>query len=211
MMDLILYAVLAWGAISGFRRGAIKQLAAFFGVAVGLVLATLLYHLFGDYLADKTGASIGFGRFTAFVLIVVVVPVVLGNFAAFVTSVFKKIKLNFFNRIVGAFVGLICYALLLSVTLNLFDFVSSNAGFSTHKLDKRSEVFYLLKHATQIAIPDILIVTDSTEVADGCQPKYGLKPVVTRKNDCKTPKTPNVPKKSNTQKKSKASKKLIRN
>ena len=29
-----------------------------------------------------------------------------------------------------------------------------------------------------MVIPDILLVTDQTEVANGCEPKYGLKPVV---------------------------------
>lgn len=177
-MDILIYIVLIVGAVIGWKQGAFKQVAHFLGVAVGLLIAATLYHQFGDFLADKTGASIGFGRLIAFVLIVIIVPLVLGWLAAFFTEFFKKLKLNFLNRILGAFVGVVCYALMLSVALNLFDFIASNAGFKTQKLEARSDLFYQVKHATQVIIPDILLVTDQTEIANGCEPKYGFKPVV---------------------------------
>ena len=177
-MDILIYIVLIVGAVIGWKQGAFKQVAHFLGVAVGLLIAATLYHQFGDFLADKTGASIGFGRLIAFVLIVIIVPLVLGWLAVFFTEFFKKLKLNFLNRILGALVGVVCYALMLSVALNLFDFIASNAGFKTQKLEARSDLFYQVKHATQVIIPDILLVTDQTEIANGCDPKYGFKPVV---------------------------------
>lgn len=177
-MDILIYIVLAIGAFIGFKQGAFKQIAHFLGVVVGLLLAATLYHQFGDFLADKTGASMGFGRFIAFVLIVIIVPIALGWIAAFFTEFFKKLKLNFLNRIIGAAVGIVCYAVILSFALNLFDFMASNAGFKTHKLSERSDLYYKVKHATQVVIPDILLVTDATEVKNGYEPKYGFKPVV---------------------------------
>lgn len=177
-MDILIYIVLIVGAIIGFKQGAFKQVAHFLGVAAGLLIAATLYHQFGDFLADKTGASIGFGRLIAFVLIVIVVPIALGWIAAFLTEFLKKLKLNFLNRLIGAVVGVICYAVVLSFALNLFDFVASNAGFKPEKLGERSNLYYGMKHATQVVIPDVLLVTDATEVANGCEPKYGLKPVV---------------------------------
>ena len=92
-MDILIYIVLSVGAIIGFKQGASKQVANFLGVALGLLIAATLYHQFGDFLADKTGASIGFGRLIAFILIVLVVPIALGWIAAFLTEFFKKIKL----------------------------------------------------------------------------------------------------------------------
>lgn len=177
-MDILIYIVLIVGAVIGFKQGAFKQVAHFLGVAVGLLIAATLYHQFGNFLADKTGASIGFGRLIAFVLIVIIVPLALGWIAAFLTEFFKKLKLNFLNRIIGALVGVVCYAVILSVALNLFDFIASNAGFKPQKLGERTDLYYQMKHATQVVIPDILLVTDQTEVANGCEPKYGLKPVV---------------------------------
>ena len=186
-MDILIYIVLIVGAVIGFKQGAFKQVAHFLGVAVGLLIAATLYHQFGDFLADKTGASIGFGRLIAFVLIVIIVPLALGWIAAFLTEFFKKLKLNFLNRIIGALVGVVCYAVILSVALNLFDFIASNAGFKPQKLGERTDLYYQMKHATQVVIPDILLVTDQTEVANGCEPKYGLKPVVDKATEKSIP------------------------
>ena len=177
-MDILIYIVLIVGAVIGYKQGAFKQVAHFLGVAVGLLIAATLYHQFGDFLADKTGASIGFGRLIAFVLIVIIVPLALGWIAAFLTEFLKNLKLNFLNRIIGALVGVVCYAVILSVALNLFDFIASNAGFKPQKLGERSGLYYGMKHATQVVIPDILLVTDQTEIDNGCEPKYGLKPTV---------------------------------
>ena len=182
-MEILIYIVLIFGAVIGFKQGAFKQVANFLGVAVGLLIAATLYHQFGDFLADKTGASIGFGRFIAFILIVIVVPIALGWVAAFFTEFFKKLKLNFLNRLLGAAVGVICYAIILSIGLNLYDFVVSNAGFKPEKLDERPTLYYRVKHATQIIIPDILIVTDATEEAQGCTPKHGLQHMIDKAVD----------------------------
>lgn len=177
-MEILIYIVLIVGAVVGFKQGAFKQVANFLGIGIGLLLAATLYHQFGDFLADKTGASMGFGRFIAFVLIVIIVPLALGWIAAFLTEFFKKLKLGCVNRVIGACVGVVSYALILSVSFNLLDFITSNAGFKPQKLSERAALYYQLKHATQVVIPDVLLVTDATEVASGMEPKYGLQPVV---------------------------------
>ena len=61
-MEILIYIVLLVGAVIGFHQGAFKQVAHFLGVVVGLLIAATLYQQFGDLLADKTGASAGFGR-----------------------------------------------------------------------------------------------------------------------------------------------------
>ena len=177
-MEILIYIVLLVGAIIGFKQGAFKQIANFVGVVAGLILAAMLYHQFGDYLADKTGASVGFGRLIAFVLIVIVVPILLGWIASLLTAIFTKLKINCLNRLVGAVIGVVCYAMILSVAFNLYDFLVSNAGFKPDKLGERAPIYYQLKHGTQLVIPDVLLVTDATEEANGCEPKHGLKPVV---------------------------------
>ena len=177
-MELIIYIVLIIGIVVGFRQGALKQIANFLGIVLGLVISTVTYHQFGDLLADKTGAAVDMGRFLAFLVIVVFVPLVLGWIAALLTGLLKKLKLNFLNRLVGAAVGFVSYLLILSVAFNMFDFLTSNGGFHPQKLAVRPQLYYQVKQITQVAIPDILIVTDATEVKNGAEPKNGIKPVI---------------------------------
>lgn len=177
-METLIYIVLLVGAVIGFYQGAFKQIANFAGTIVGLILATALYERFGDVLADKAGTSASMAHTIAFVLIAIVAPIVLGWVASLLTKLFKQIHLGFVNRLAGAGVGVICYGLVMSIAFNLIDFATSNAGFKAEKLEERPELYYQVKRVSQVVVPDVLIVTDSTEVAHGAEPKYGLKPAV---------------------------------
>lgn len=177
-MNLLIVVVLLVGAVVGFSQGAFKQIAHSLGVIVGLVLATMLYKQFGEYLSDKVGASWEFGSVIAFVLIVIIVPVALGFLASFLTKLFSTLKIGFLNRMAGALIGLACYCLLMSFAFNVMDFFRSSAGLSPEKLKERTPLYYAVKVAAQPVVPDAIIVTDSTEVAGGATPHYGLRSVV---------------------------------
>ncbi len=173
-MDTLILIVLLVGAVIGFIQGAFKQIANFLGVTVGIVLAVALYDRFGDYLSQATGASEGIGHIVAFILIVIIVPVALGLLASMLTKLAKKAHLGCVNRGIGAIIGMVSYGLLMSVVFNLMDFAMSNGGLKREKLEQRSELYYQWKHAAQFIVPDVTIVTDSTEEAQGWEPRHGI-------------------------------------
>lgn len=173
-MDVLIIVVLLIGAVIGFCQGAFKQIANFFGVVAGLVLATMMYQRFGEYLSDKMNTSGSFGNTMAFILIAIIVPVALGFLATLLTKLFSEIRLGFLNRLAGAVIGVVCYAMLMSFVFNFMDFFKSAGGMELGKLEQRPPLYYKVKHASQILVPDVIIVTDSAEVADGEEPHYGL-------------------------------------
>lgn len=182
-MNTLILIVILVGAAIGFYQGAFKQIAKFVGVFVGVILASKLSEPFGDYLADKAGTSSGLGQMVAFVLIVIVVPVLLGWVASLLTSLFASIHLGFVNRLCGAAVGVLSYMLVLSFAFNMFDFSKSKGGYATDRLEEREPLFYTVKHVSQPFIPDVFIVTDDTEIADGEEPKYGIKTTIDKTID----------------------------
>jgi membrane protein required for colicin V production len=179
-MDTLILIVLLIGALVGFYQGAFKMVANFVGVALGLIVACLLYQQFGDYLADKSGASTSVGHVFAFVIIVILVPIVLGWIASLMTKAFSAMNIGFINRLCGAIVGVFCYSMLLSVAFNFLDFLESSAGYSPEKLEERPNTYYIVKHVAQPIVPDVLIVTDSVEEANGEKPMRGLKTSVNK-------------------------------
>ncbi len=182
-MNTLIVFVLLIGAVVGFCQGAFKMAAHFAGVAFGLIMACMLYQQFGDYLADKGGTSASMGHMFAFVLIVIIVPLILGMMASLLTKAFSAIHLGFINRLCGAAVGALCYGIVLSMAFNFMDFMTSSAGFSRDRLEERPAAFYTVKHLSQPVIPDVVIVTDSTEEASGMTPRMGLKPAVDKAVD----------------------------
>jgi len=177
-MDTLILAVLIIGAVIGFYQGAFKQIANFIGVALGIILASMLYQQCGDFLADKSGASTGTAHAVAFVAIVILVPIVLGWIASLLTKAASSIHLGFLNRLAGAALGCISYGLVLSFAFNLMDFVESRYGYAPEKLQERTELYYLTKQASHPIVPDMLIVADSTEIANGAAPRCGIRNMV---------------------------------
>ena len=177
-MDTLILGVLVLGAVIGFCQGAFKQIANFIGVALGIILASALYQQCGDYLAQLSGANVSVGHTVAFIGIVILVPIALGWIASLLTKAASVVYLGFLNRLMGAVLGAASYMLVLSFAFNVMDFLDSQYGYKPEQLDERSELYYLAKHVCQPIVPDVLIVTDSTEVAGGATPKCGIKDVV---------------------------------
>lgn len=174
-METLIYIVLLVGAVIGFYQGAFKQIANFAGVIGGIILACMLYEKFGDYLSEYTGASESIGEIVAFLLIVLLVPVLLGWLATLLTKLFKEIHLGFINRLAGALIGTVCFGILMSFAFNIFDFAKSGCGTNPDKLEERPPLYYRLKHVSQFILPDFMIVTDDTEKKMGFKSKDGIK------------------------------------
>lgn len=174
-MNTLILIVLLVGAVIGFYQGAFKQIANFSGIFVGLLVASMLYQQCGDYLADKSGTSATVGHMFAFVLIIIIVPMILGWIATLLTKAFSCIHLGFINRACGAAIGVLSYGLVLGFACNAMDFLESRFGFAPESLEEREPSFYFVKHSAQVVVPDMMIVTDSTEVANGEEPHYGLR------------------------------------
>lgn len=189
-MNILILIVLLVGAIVGFCQGAFKQIAKFAGVFVGVFIASLYSDTIGDYLSTTTGSSGSLGKTIAFVLTMVVVPVVLGWIASLLTKVFSEMHLGFLNRLAGAGIGALCNLFIMSFAFNLMDFAQSGGGFSQEVLEEREPSFYVVKHISQPFIPDFLIVDDDTEIADmdaDETPRSGLKPAVDKAIDKMNP------------------------
>ena len=174
-MNLLIFIVLLIGAGIGFYQGAFKQIAHLCGVILGLILASMLYRGFGDFLATASSTSSSIGRIFAFVIIFLLVPIVLGWIASLLTKAFESVHLGFVNRICGAAIGVVSYTLLLSAVFNFYDFVESSCGYHTENLGERPASFYIIKQTAQFIVPDIIIVTDATEEANGAKPMRGIK------------------------------------
>ncbi len=174
-MDILIIIVLIVGAVIGYIKGAFKMVANLLGLAVGIIAAAVLYNVFAGELAKKTGATAEFTQVIVFILIAILVPIVLGWLASLLTKFFQTIHLNLINRLAGAVIGAIGYGMVMSFAFNIMDLNKSKGGNEPELLEQRSDLYYKCKHAAQPIIPDVLIVTDSTEIAKGEQAKYGLR------------------------------------
>lgn len=119
-LDVILAAILLWGAFKGWSGGLFRQLASIGGVLIGLVVARMLYAVLGDYLAPHLGTPQTVAHVLAFILIWVGVPMALSVLAFVLTKTAESLCLGGLNRLAGAVVGVLKYCIVLSCLLHLF-------------------------------------------------------------------------------------------
>ncbi len=102
-------ALLAWGAVSGFKRGLVKELASMAGFFLGLFIAWKIY-------SDVNESVI------MFILIWIATPIVLGMVASIITKTLDfTIVGGFMNRLLGAVVGVVKWGFLIGVLALMAD------------------------------------------------------------------------------------------
>lgn len=118
-LDLFILAVLLVGLVKGWMSGLLRQVVSIAGFFVGLLVATMLYSAFGEWLAPCIGTDVSVGRALAFVLLWLGIPVVLLWIAHILTKTVEVICLGGLNRLGGACIGLLKYMMILSCVLNV--------------------------------------------------------------------------------------------
>lgn len=138
MIELLLLAILLYGAFRGWRNGLVKEVISFFGIFIGFYLAYYFYKQ----------AQVGV---LGFLLIWIGVPLVLGIIAWLITKVLDKIiVIGTMNKLLGAAAGFLKYAFLLGCVIMAIDYVRE----AKHKLEE-NPVVKALEAVPNVLFPDV--------------------------------------------------------
>ena len=170
VIDIIILILVLAGAIVGFRKGFIKQLASLVGLVVGLLAAKALYGVVGDQLIGTVTSNVTFAHTLAFFLIWIVVPIVFTLVASLLTKALEIICLGWINRLLGAALGAVKWLLFISLAICAIEFIDSDNKI-IEKNTKESSALYspvrelvgLLMPAVQDFTKDILNDEHGTE------------------------------------------------
>jgi len=159
-IDIIILVLLLAGAITGFRKGFIKQLASLAGLIIGLIAAKMLYVAVGDKLIGTITTNPTFAHSLAFVLIWVVVPIVFTLVASLLTKALEIISLGWLNRLLGAALGAVKLVLFISVFLCAFEYIDSDNQIINKEMKESSALYYPMKELAATFMP---VVQDFAE------------------------------------------------
>ena len=121
MIDLFVIILVLWAAFSGWRNGFLKEIISSAGFLIGLFVAATCYATLGKYLSVDGTETNMFTSIVAFFILWIIVPIALGFGANLLTKAMKGIQLGMPNSILGALVGILKYALLISCVFNAMD------------------------------------------------------------------------------------------
>ncbi|MGX8690418.1 MAG: CvpA family protein [Bacteroidaceae bacterium] len=131
-LDYVILAVLACGFITGFIKGVIQQAFSLGGLVLGIILGTLLYKPFAGLLQGFLSMSDKTACIVAFVIILLVVPMLCGLVGKLLSKLVHAASLGFLDRLLGALFGLFKYLIIMGLVIKVLDMT----GISDKMMDR---------------------------------------------------------------------------
>lgn len=149
-IDIIIAVLLAIGLIGGLRDGAVKQVAGLAGLIGGLLIGRAFYMPVGEWLIAAFGMSAEVAHITAFILILIVVPLLFSLVGWLVSKILHVICLGWVNRLLGGAVGVLKYALFVGVIITGIEFFDKDDALISASNKEASVLYYPIHQATGI-------------------------------------------------------------
>ncbi len=141
-IDLVLGCLLLYGVVRGFWNGFFIELSSFLSLLIGIYIAIQFSSFAQSILSSHFSWSPKTIKICAFALTFVAVIVGLSFLAKFLTTVSKFAGIGIFNKLAGAFFGLLKTAILLSVSLHFFHKLNSKSHFVSKEQLVKSVFYY---------------------------------------------------------------------
>lgn len=142
VIDIILGCLLLYGLVRGFWNGFFIEIASLFSLLLGIFIAIKFSSFAQSLLSSHVSWSPKTIQITAFALTFIAVVIGLSILAKFLTTISKFAGLGIFNKIAGAFFGLLKTILLISVTLHFFHKMNAKVDFVSKEQLVKSILYY---------------------------------------------------------------------
>ncbi len=153
-LDIILAIPLALGAIRGFRKGFILEVASLAGLIVGIFLAVLISDIIGLIIDGLLDVNIMTIKIISFIIIFIVVLMAVYLLGKIVERLFKMILPNIFNRIAGIFSGFVKTAFILSILLIFVNMLNANLEFLSETKRNNSLLYNPVSNFAPSLLPE---------------------------------------------------------
>ena len=142
VIDIILGCLLLYGLVRGFWNGFFIEIASLFSLLLGIFIAIKFSSFAQSLLSSHVSWSPKTIQITAFALTFIAVVIGLSVLAKFLTTISTFAGLGIFNKIGGAFFGLLKTILLISVALHFFQKMNSKVSFVSKEQLVKSILYY---------------------------------------------------------------------
>ena len=152
-LDIILLVLIGIGAVLGFMKGFLRQLAGLLSLVAGLLVAKALYVHVADEVFSQVTDSVGLARGLAFVSIWLLVPLLFLLVASLLTRLMEAVSLGWLNRLLGAALGAVKYALVISLLLVMVDHFDTENALISRTQKSASVLYESVKGLAELFIP----------------------------------------------------------
>lgn len=151
-LDVIIAVPLVYGAYKGFQKGLLFEVAMIIGLILGVYLGFKFSGLAYELLQKVTDDEGHLLHYISFLIVFGVILVIFIFYAKLMEAVLKIASLNVFNKIAGAVLGVLKFALAVSVIFWLLKPLEGSWNPIPEKSRKESVLYpYVLKAASALA------------------------------------------------------------
>lgn len=152
-LDIIILVVLGAGAIVGFSKGFLKQLASLLGLVAGLLIAKALYATVAERAFLPLTDSLTVAQGIAFVVIWLAVPLAFLLLASLLTKAMEAVSLGWVNRLLGAVLGALKAALLVSLLVCVVEYIDTDNTILKKTKKQESVLYYPMEKFAGLFLP----------------------------------------------------------
>lgn len=152
-LDIIILVVLGAGAIVGFSKGFLKQLASLLGLVAGLLIAKALYATVAERVFLPLTDSLTVAQGIAFVVIWLAVPLAFLLLASLLTKAMEAVSLGWVNRLLGAVLGALKAALLVSLLVCVVEYIDTDNTILKKTKKQESVLYYPMEKFAGLFLP----------------------------------------------------------
>ncbi|MFO8066081.1 MAG: CvpA family protein [Bacteroidales bacterium] len=155
-LDIVLAVPLAYGAIRGFYKGFIIEIASLASLIMGVFIAVIVSDIAGQVIVAMIDWNPLVVKILAFVIAFALVVFIVHLFAKSLEKIVKITGLNIFNRIGGLFAGLLKFGFFISVIILLMNNFSSATSISVFSKETKEDSFlyYKIENFAYRILPD---------------------------------------------------------
>lgn len=136
-LDIIIAIPLCYFIYKGWRRGLIFEVTSLLGIIVGVWACV---H-FSTWVAETLNIQGDSGVLIAFFITFAAVVVLAYFLGKAIEGIFKMVKLNFVNKILGALLGMAKCLCVISILLNFILLIDTHQSILTPKVKEESVLF----------------------------------------------------------------------
>lgn len=154
-LDLAIAVPLLWGAINGFRKGLIIEVASLLALVAGIFGAAEFSVYTGEYLSEILNWSARAVQMTSFVITFIAIVLIVHLMARVLRKLIKIAALGIADRLLGILFGIIKYLVLVSVVLFLVSSFDDRYHFISSNTLEGSVLYHPLVHSIKQLYPQL--------------------------------------------------------
>lgn len=154
-IDIIILIILLFGLIKGIIRGFILQLFSLLGIILGIYIAKMYIGTITFLIMQLIDIEEMYAKPLAYLIIFCVIILVSHLIAKLLDNTIKISLFKWLNSLLGGILGLVKYALVLSILLNVFQVIDSKERIIKQKEKNSSSLYKPVLNLVPTLMPSI--------------------------------------------------------